>query len=519
MVLVNYSLEGARMNPRLPDVLRRAVRDTGIGVLVLAVIGSVAAGQRAGHGAGPAESKEASWPVAGGGKSVAEILAATTPPNDSLGAETVARLAEYIRINTSNPPGNELATAHWLKDVLAREGIEGHIVDTAELGPGRANFYAVLKGDGTQKGIALVHHMDVVPVTPARWSVDAFGGVIKDGFLWGRGTLDMKGQGIIQLMAFIALKRSGVHLTRDILFIGNADEEEEGTGSQTFVRRHRDVLQNVEYLMTESADTRVEGGRLKWWGINVGEKRAYWQELVVHGTASHASEPTSNNPVPRLARAIVRAAAWNTPVRLTPPVDRYFKAEALYETGPHHQWLADAASALRNPNGRAWLLGDPGRNALLRNTVTPTVLHGAEVTNIIPGEATANLDIRLLPDEDTAAFKRELARIIDDPKVEIRTLPGVMPRFSAPTNTALFHAIEHVVHEIIPGVPIATVTDAGATDRPVYAGLGIACYGLTPYFIEMAIDRLGEHGDDERIPVNTVGWGVRFYVKLLGEMQ
>lgn len=484
-------------------------------LLAVALVGIPAAAQ---DGAASQEPV-VTWPVAAGGRSADSVLAATTPPGDSVGAETAARLAEYIRINTSNPPGNELKTAHWLKDILAREGIEGHIVDTAELGPGRANFYAVLKGDGTQKGIALVHHMDVVPVTRERWSEDPFGGVVKGGFLWGRGTLDMKGQGIIQLMSVIALKRAGVHLTRDIVYIANADEEAEGIGAQTFVRRHADVLSSVEYLMTEGGDTRVENGKLKWWGVSVGEKRAFWQQLVVHGTASHGSEPTADNPVPRLARAIVRVAAWSTPVRVSPAVDRQFKVEALYEQGEHKRWLANVAQALHDPRARAWLLGDPDRNALLRNTISPTVLHGAEVTNIIPGEATANLDIRLLPDEDTTAFKRELARIIDDPKVEIHTLPGIEPRFSAPANTALFYGIERAVHELAPGLPVATETDAGATDRPAYAGLGIICYGLSPYLVEMEIDRRGEHGDDERIPLNTIGWGVRFYQNLLTEMQ
>jgi acetylornithine deacetylase/succinyl-diaminopimelate desuccinylase-like protein len=484
------------------------------------IFGVVLAGVATAAGAqGTAAPAGVGWPVAEGGLPVADILGHSTPADDSLRDKTLARLAEYIRINTSNPPGNELATAHWLKDVLAREGIEGQILDTAELGSGRANFYAVLRGDGSQKGIALVHHMDVVPVTRARWAEDPFSGVVKDGFLWGRGTLDMKGQGIIQLMAMIAMKRSGVHLTRDIVFIGNADEEEEGTGALMFVKRHRDLLQNVGYLITESSDIRVENGRLRWWAVSVGEKRAFWQRLVVHGTASHGSEPTPNNPVPRIARAIVRLAAWQTPVRLLPEVDRYFKVEALYETGEHRTWLFDAAGALRTPRGRAWLLGDPDRNALLRNTVTPTMMRGADVTNIIPGEATAQIDIRLLPDVDTTAFKRDLRRIIDDPKVEIQTLPDVAPRFSAPTDTRLFHTIEHVVHELMPGVPIATTTDAGATDRPTYAGAGIVCYGMTPYFIEMAIDRRGEHGDDERIPVNTLGWAVRFVEKVLTEMQ
>src|ERR1700674_217666 len=145
------------------------------------------------------------WQTAAGqavpqGLDTAVAYAQATPADDSIRDETVARLAEYIRINTSNPPGNELATAHWLKDFLASQGIEGQILDTADLGPGRANFYARIKGDGSEPGIALVHHMDVVPVSRELWSVDPFAGLIKDGYLWGRGTLDMKGQGIIQIM-------------------------------------------------------------------------------------------------------------------------------------------------------------------------------------------------------------------------------------------------------------------------------------------------------------------------------
>ena len=168
-------------------------------------------------------------------------------------------LSEYLRINSTNPPGNELATARWLKETLAREGIEGQILDTAELGPGRANFYARLPGAAGGRGIALVHHMDVVPVTRDQWTRDPFGGEIVGGEIWGRGALDMKGHGIIQLMAFIALKRAGVPLARDIVFIANADEETDGRGAIVFAERHRDLLTNVEYLLTEGADTRVEG--------------------------------------------------------------------------------------------------------------------------------------------------------------------------------------------------------------------------------------------------------------------
>src|SRR5918912_297463 len=229
--------------------------------------------------------------------------------------ETVRVMSEYLRINTSNPPGNELETARWLKAFLAKEGIEGEILDTAELGPGRANFYARLRatgGNGAKKAIALVHHMDIVPASAELWSVPPFSGEVKDGYVWGRGALDMKGQGIVHLMAMEALKRAGVPLTRDIVYIANADEEGEGT--------------------------RVENGKVRWFAVGVGEKRAYWLRLVAKGTPAHGSIPTKDNPVPRLARAIERVSRWETPVRLLPAVDHFFKAQAQLETGEHRAW-------------------------------------------------------------------------------------------------------------------------------------------------------------------------------------
>jgi len=305
---------------------------------------------------------------------------------DSLRQEAAVRLSEYLRINTSNPPGNELASARWLKEVLAREGVEGQILDTTELGPGRANFYARLKGSGKGKAIALVHHMDVVPADPKFWKEDPFGGAVKDGAVWGRGALDMKGQGIIQLMAFIALKRAGVPLTRDVVLIANADEEATSLGAQVFIQRHRDLIRDVGFLLTESDQTRVEQGKVRWFGIDVGEKRSYWQRLTVRGVGSHGSQPTPYNPVPRLARIIARIAAWETPLHLTPAVERYFKAQAQERTGRARIWLADPAAALRTREGRAWLLSEPERNALLRNTISPTVLVGSDKINSIPSQ-------------------------------------------------------------------------------------------------------------------------------------
>jgi acetylornithine deacetylase/succinyl-diaminopimelate desuccinylase-like protein len=437
---------------------------------------------------------------------------------DKLRDETAQRLSEYLRINTSNPPGNELATARWLKEVLAREGIEGQILDTAELGPGRANFYARLKGSGSGKAIALVHHMDVVPVSP-EWSVDPFAGLIKDGYVWGRGALDMKGHGIIQLMTLIAIKRAGIPLNRDLVYIGNADEESGGLGSRTFIARHPELIQDVEYLLTESGGSRVEGGKVRWYGMNVGEKSVYWHKLVVKGKASHGSRPTPYNPVPRLARILTRLAAWETPVRVTLAVDRFFKAQAKAETGERRRWLEDPAAALRSKRGRAWLLSEPERNALLRNTISPTVLVGSNKTNTIPAEASAELDIRLLPDQDTVAFHRELLRVIADTGITLTPIGHRSPQFSAPLDTEMSRAIERTAARLLPGAPFATTISTGATDRPYYAAAGLTCYGIDPFMVEIEEVRRGVHGTDERVLVEQLGFGLKLYAGVIVEMQ
>lgn len=428
-------------------------------------------------------------------------------------------LSEYLRINTTNPPGNELATARWLKATLAREGIEGQILDTVELGPGRANFYARLQGKGDGEAIALVHHMDVVGTDPKNWSVDPFGGEIKDSAVWGRGALDMKGHGIIQLMALIALKRAGVPLAHDIVYIGSADEEIGGLGSRTFIERHPDLLRGVKYLLTESSDTRVENGRLRWVGVGVGEKRTWWKKMTAKGTTSHGSVPLGDNPVDRLVAALSRLAAWKTPVRLTPSVERFFKAQAADAQGGGKVWLSAPRKALASAKGRAWLLSDPDRNALLRNTITPTVLTGSNKTNIIPQEASAELDIRLLPDEDTVAFRRQIDRLIADPKITLESIGDMAPPYDAPLNTPLFKAIESVAARMHPGVPFATTTGAGATDRPYYAAAGIICYGLDPWLVELEEARHSVHGNNEKLSIENIGYGIRMYLEILGEMN
>jgi len=437
----------------------------------------------------------------------------------ALQSEAVGLLQQYLRIRSVNPPGNELETARWLHDVLAREGIESQILDTLELPAGRANFYAVLRGDGSKKALALVHHMDVVPVSTEYWTVDPFAGTIKDGYLYGRGAIDMKGQGIVQLMAFIAIKRAGIPLHRNLVFIANADEEDAGLGSRTFIAKHPDLLKSVEYLITEGEDSRVVNGKVDIWAIDVGEKRTFWRRLTVNGTSVHGSTPLPDNPVVRLAAAVARLGTWQTQLRVIPAVARWFAAEAQFETGTHRTWLADPAAALQNPQGRAWLLSDPERNAFLRNTVTPTVLKGSQQTNVVPPVASADVDIRLLPDQDTLIFKRALLRVIADTSVHLSMIGDDTPPYNAPLDTDLYRVLGQVAKEMIPGVPVASRIAVGATDRPYYAQAGIICYGILPFKLNTDEYDSEIHGNDERISLDNVGFGVQYMINTVLEVQ
>ena len=439
---------------------------------------------------------------------------------DALARESQTVLADYLRVNTTNPPGNEILGARFLKAILDREGIEALIVDTTEIGPNRANLYARLRGNGGKKAIALVNHIDVVPVNPASWSVDAFSGTIKDGYIWGRGAIDMKGNGIAQLMAMIALKRSGVPLSRDIVFIGNSDEELGSTGAIIFVQRHPELLRDVEYLITEGADNVLDSaGKVIYFAVGVAEKRTFWQRLTVNGVPSHGSRPTKQNPVPRLVDALYKISHYESPLRVTPGVDKFFRDIARTYPEPQRGWLSNVRAALDNPRAREWILSDVSRNAVLRNTISLTGLVGSNKTNVIPAVASAEIDVRLLPDQDTTEFRKLLERIVADTAVHFTHLAHTKDPLESPIDTDLFRAIEKAAHEREPGAFVTTPMETAATDRPTYRKLGITTYGFSPFKIPRTEIQRGMHGNDERLSVDNVGYGVRFYYDILRYAQ
>ena len=440
---------------------------------------------------------------------------------NALGDTAVQMLADYIRVNTSNPPGNEMAAIKFLIPILEREGFTVQVLDTEStaLGPSRGNLYVRLKGDGTKKAIALVHHMDVVPTTPKFWSVDPFGGVIKDGYLYGRGALDMKGEGIVQLMAMIALERSGIHRTRDIVFIGNSDEELGSNGARIFASRHADLLKDVEYLLTEGGDNVVRDGKLEYFGVSVSEKRTFWQHLTVHGVASHGSRPTKANPVPRLVAALDKLAHYETPLHVTPGVQKFFHDIAPTYSGQERTWLSDVSAALRDPRGRAWITDNIYWNAILRNTISETVITGSNKTNVIPSEASAELDIRLLPDADPAAVLARLQAVVNDTAVHWTPFEHVNAPLESPINTDLFRAVERASHDRVPGAIVTTPMLTGATDRPYYRKLGIVTYGFDPFQVESSDAQRGVHGNDERVSIANIRDGVHYVYDVLRYAQ
>jgi len=439
---------------------------------------------------------------------------------DALQRETVQVLADYLKVNTTNPPGNELEGALFLKRILEKEGFEVQLLDTAEFrGRRGANLYARLKGNGTKKAIALVHHIDVVPADTRYWTADPFAGSIKDGFIYGRGALDMKGEGIMHLMSMIALKRSGVPLTRDIVFIANSDEELGSTGAIVFAQKHADLLKDVEFLITEGGDNAFKNGKLDYFGVGVAEKRTFWQHLTVKGTPSHGSRPTKANPVPRLIRALNKIAAYETPLHATPGVRKFFKDISVTYKGEQRAWLANLDSAFKVPRAREWILSDVYWNAILRNTISITGLQGSNKTNVIPAEAGADIDIRLLPDTDPKEFLETLKRLVNDTGVVWTAQLAPKAPLESPTDTELFHAIERAARERDPKVFVTTPMLTGATDRPTYRALGIVTYGFDPFRVEAADAQKGVHGNDERLSTENVGFGVRYLFDVLRYAQ
>lgn len=417
-------------------------------------------------------------------------------------------MQEYLRVDTTNPPGNEMRAITFFKKILDDEGIENRVFEYA---PGRGDLWARLPHTTAEakRPFILLNHMDVVTSDASHWKVPPFSGEVRDGYLWGRGAQDMKDEGLAQLVVIVMLKREKVALDRDVIFLAVSDEEANGTGTDWFIKNQRDLLENAEFLINEGGENLLEGGKVKYVGVDVGEKTSYWLHVVAHGRPGHGSRPISDSAPNRLIRALDKIIAYKTPLRVLPVVEEFLHDMAPYEPPEQAAYYRDIRKAIQDPKFAEQVEHDESLNFLLRDTISLTMLGGSGQTNVIPPDAWANLDVRILPGGDPKAVAETLRKVVNDPNVTIEPLEKEfrVANYSG-TDNALFAAIRDVSGRYFPGTPVVPHITSGYTENQRYRPLGIVAYGFNPY---TATEEEGstEHGNDERIRVEEVRRGPR----------
>ncbi len=415
--------------------------------------------------------------------------------------EAAALLSRYIQIDTTNPPGNEIRAAQFLKEIFDREGIEARILESA---PGRANIYARLRGDGSRKAVVLLHHMDVVPADAKQWKEPPFSGAVKDGQIWGRGAIDNKGGGVMQLMTLLALKRQKAALKSDVIFVGSADEEAGGVfGAGYLVEKHAELFQDVGVVLNEGGGIRLgEDGRARLYSVGVAEKVPLWLKLTAAGTPGHAASPGANQAVLKLVRALGRIANYQTSVKVIPEVQKFYADSAATAPAGRREQYRDLRRALQDPKFAAEFLKDRGNNARVRNTISITGIKGSDKINVIPSEASAEIDVRLLPGEEPQAFIDELRRVIADDSIKIEILLS-RAAASSPASPAALQAIADYARIRDPGTPILFPMGSGFTDCHFFRAKGIACLGFLPRR-SLPSEEGMVHGVNERVSIEDL---------------
>ena len=408
--------------------------------------------------------------------------------------EAVGTLQRYLRINTTNPPGDVTKSADFLQAILKKEGVP---VTRYEGAPGKVNLSARIKGSGKAKPIVLLHHMDVVPADASRWPVDPFGGELKDGYIWGRGAIDMKGTGVLQLYAFLTLARQKISFDRDVIFLAVSDEEIGGTMGTRYLIDHHYLDFDPEYVLDEGGIGSREvfvNGKLVF-GISVAEKRAFWLRVTAHGIAGHGSQPHAQNPNDKLVRAFHRLFNQPFPTVSNPVLDALES-----QLGP------------LSPNQFT--------NAIRQTTVSLTSLRSGvgdpPKANVIPSLATATLDARLLPGMDADAFLQEVKNRLGD-EIEIEVIHPASQSVVTRHDTPMFQALSTAITRHHPDATVVPIIIPYGTDSRMFRLRGAKCYGILPLVLRAELIA-SIHGDAERIPIDQFETGIRIYYESLLEV-
>jgi len=435
------------------------------------------------------------------------MFAQQVPALDAVQAQKEVEhfLSDLVRIDTQDPPGNESKVAHYLQGVLQREGIPSEIVEPV---PGRGSLIARLNGDGSKRPILLMAHEDVVPVDRSHWTVDAFSAIVRNGALYGRGSIDDKAMLASNLEVFLQLKRLKIPLSRDVIFLAEASEETDSpAGMKVIVDRYWDKL-DCEFALNEGGSSLIENGRVKFMAVSTAEKLPRWFSLVATGSSGHASIPRVDNAVVHLASAVARIGTWETPARLNETTREFFQRLATISPPEEAAWYRNVL----DPKVQAILrVQQPQYYSMLRTSVVPTMLKAGFKTNVIPPTAQAEVDLRALPDENLVKFREEMTKIINDPQIKIVPYDNTYSMPAAPPSgihTAMFLALEKAQKEVAPGATTLPIMTTGATDSAFLRAKGVQAYGISVPHTEAESRTV--HGNDEHVEVKQLGVFVRY---------
>jgi len=433
---------------------------------------------------------------------------------DQLLEEAIHYLQEYLRIDTVNPPGNEVEGARFFKNIFDAESIPCQVFEPS---PGRGSLLATLKGTSKKRPILLLNHIDVVPVEKERWTVDPFEGIVQDGYLYGRGALDDKSMGIIEMMTLLILQRKKVPLERDVLFFAAADEETGGKWGIQWAMENVSSLRRSEYALNEGGYVILnETGDPDRYEISNGQKIVFQLQLKAKGTSGHASMPHSDNPNVKLIHALEAVTKWETPYNVLPMVKEFFLKIAPKQPPDERKFFEDIEKGLHDPSFSARLTTNPIYNAMVRDTISLTILQAGSKANVIPSESSATLDCRLIPGSSKENFLKEIKERLGDEieaegKMEGKSIPP------SPFNTDLFQAIQKFAISNDPDCPVVPFLLPGATDSRFLRERGITTYDFCPFRLpEKEIMRV--HGNDERIALENLRFGIRMLMEVIKEV-
>lgn len=435
--------------------------------------------------------------------------AADPPAPDwtALDTEALGYYRTYLRFDTTNPPDNTVPAIAYLKSILDKEGIDNQtFVSTG----GAMSLVARVPGPAGVKPLLLMSHADVVPAVAADWSHPPFSADLDDGFVWARGAIDNKAHGIMALATLLALKRDHVALRRGVELMINPDEEAGGEdGAEWMVKNHWDAI-DPAFAVNEGGSAGIDpfGGTTPIFNVAVAEKRVMWLKLTAHGQAGHGSVPTADNPTLILIHALARLLRSQPGIRVIPLMDNAFGVIAAHEKFPasfeldHLGWPFVLGYALRGPLHLNYI------QALLRDTITPTMLSGSLKINVIPSTAEAGLDCRLLPGTDAKDFMGRMRALLADDRITIDTFQAPDSPPPSPTSGEMWDAIGRVVAADFPGTYVVPWMTSGGTDSRFLREKGVPAYGFIPIVLTPDEERRF-HGVDERLSVENLNRGIK----------